>query len=138
MKPAYLLGSLLCLAGCSGHQPPAPTSGANPVQHEMQLLTAALQSAVNGIGAGDVRGIAHELHGVHAAKERTETALSSGNYRLRKNHERLDRFRALDEEFHRRLEGLVHASQANDVGAAATAFAGVIQSCAPCHSVFRP
>jgi cytochrome c556 len=142
MKPGCRLGFLLCLVACSTHSEPSaphqPASAANPVQHEMLLLTAALQSAVHAIGAGDVRDIAHQLHGVHAAKEQTEAALSSGSYRLRKNHERLGRFRALDQEFHGKLEGLVHASQENDVSATASAFAAVIQSCAPCHAEFRP
>lgn len=70
--------------------------------------------------------------------QQTEAALSSGSFRLRKNPERLDAFRALDEELHHRLEGLVQASQNNDVSAAASALAGVIQSCAPCHGEFRP
>ena len=101
MKPLSLL-LLLFAAGCTEHSqhapPPAPQAPpANPVQAEMRLLSATLQSAVRGIGAGDVRSVEHELHRLHAAKETTEAAIRSGSYRLPRNPDRVDRFRELDE-----------------------------------------
>lgn len=144
-----LTGLALCLAlfGCrehghSGHSgaaPPLPsaTAPANPVQHEMQLLTGALERAVRAIGLGDVRGIAHDLHQVHTAKEATDAAIREGKYRPPKNPERVDRFRELDAAFHGHLEGLVKASNANDVSAAAAALASTMQGCQGCHAEFR-
>src|SRR5690606_18289658 len=94
--PLTALALCFALAGCREHagaasQPvpsatvsqPLPTTTAppNPVQHEMQLLTGTLERAVRAIGLGDVRGIAHDLHQVHGAKEATEAAIRDGKYR---------------------------------------------------------
>jgi cytochrome c556 len=134
---------LLFVAGCTEHShhapPPAPSAPpANPVQAEMRLLSATLQSAVRGIGAGDVRSVEHELHRLHAAKETTEAAIRSGSYRLPRNPDRVDRFRELDEAFHGGLGALVQASRRNDVAATAEALGVVLRGCQGCHSEFRP
>lgn len=134
---------LLVVAGCTEHShhapPPAPSAPpANPVQAEMRLLSATLQSAVRGIGAGDVRSVEHELHQLHAAKEATEAAIRSGAYRLPRNPDRVDRFRELDEAFHGGLGSLVQASRRNDVPATAEALGVVLRGCQGCHSEFRP
>ena len=144
MSRGVLLALFGLLAACREHAHediavPVPTAtAANPVQNEMRLLTAALQTALQGIGTGDVRGLPHALHAVHAAKEATGVAIAGGKYRLPKNAERLDRFRELDEGFHRQLERLVEVSTHNDVGASAEAFAGLLPSCVQCHAEFRP
>lgn len=145
MKPLSLL-LLLFAVGCtehsqhSQHAPPAAPSAppANPVQAEMRLLSATLQSAVRGIGAGDVRSVEHELHRLHAAKETTEAAIRNGSYRLPRNPDRVDRFRELDEAFHGGLGALVQASRRNDVAATAEALGVVLRGCQGCHSEFRP
>lgn len=154
LRNPFALGFGLCVAllvGCredahsshSEHTETAPrpllsgTPPINPVQHEMQLLTGALERAVRAIGLGDVRAIAHDLHRVHAAKEATEAAIREGKYRPPRNPERLDRFRELDVAFHGHLEQLVKASNANDVPATAVAFASTIQGCQGCHAEFR-
>ncbi len=119
-----------------GAEGPAPTG--NPVQQEMQLLTAALESAVRGIGNRDVRSVEHALHKVHAAKGATGKAIGDGSYRPPKNPDGLERFEELDEAFHAELVKLVEASRANDIAATADALGGVMRGCEGCHSEFRP
>ncbi len=104
----------------------------------MRLLTATLETAVRGIGAGDVRAVAADLHRVHAAKAATEAALESGAYTLPKAPDQLARFRAMDEAFHGDLVGLVRASQRNDVAGVAAAVGVVLAGCPRCHAEFRP
>lgn len=146
-----LLTLCFALVACRehGHSPhsehsqasPQPLASAkapaNPVQHETQLLTGALERAVRAVGLGDVRGIAHDLHRVHGAKEVTEAAIRSGKYRPPRNPDRVDRFRELDVAFHGHLERLVNASNTNDVAATAAALATTIQGCEGCHAEFR-
>lgn len=118
----------------------APTvddANANPVQIEMRLLTATMQQAVDGIGRGDVREIAHSLHRLHAAKERTSASIAEGSYHPPREGADMARFTELDEAFHGKLIPLVRASQANDVPAAAEAFGAVMAGCNGCHSEFR-
>jgi hypothetical protein len=111
---------------------------ANPVQAEMRLLSAAMEEAVRGIGAGDVRRLEHLLHGLHGAKETTEKAIAQGEYRPPKNGDKTERFRELDEAFHKELERLVSASRDNDVPRTAEAMGRALVSCHGCHSEFRP
>jgi cytochrome c556 len=111
---------------------------ANAVQAEMRLLTTALETAVRGIGAGDVRNVEHALHRVHEAKLATEAALEGGRYRLPKNADRAAVFHALDEAFHGELEQLVKASHNNDVAALSVAMGGALRACPECHAQFRP
>lgn len=118
----------------SAHEP-APA--ANPVQHEMRLLSATLEATVRAIGSGDVRGIEHELHRLHGAKEATEAALREGRYRPPKNPDQIERFFVLDEAFHDDLGALVTASRNNDVPAAAEALGAIVRGCQGCHSEFR-
>lgn len=143
LSRSLVLAAILAhLGGCedhAGHVAPtlsaAPAS--NPVQHEMRLLTGALETAVRGIGQGDVRPVAHALHRVHLAKDATEAAIRAGRYRPPRNPERLDQFHALDEAFHAELGRLVQASARNDVAATATALGAVLQGCQGCHTEFR-
>lgn len=123
-----------------GSAPVAPDAAppANPVQAEMRLLTATMELAVRGIGAGDVREVAQALHRVHAAKEATASAIASGAWKPAKGGDQVAAFVALDEEFHGRLGRLVVASEANDVPATATALGEVMAGCHGCHSTFRP
>lgn len=104
----------------------------------MRLLSTAMETAVRGIAAGDVRQIEHALHRVHAAKEMTEAAIERGSYRLPKNGDRVGRFRELDEAFHQKLEHLADASRVNDVPRAAQAVGDALGACHGCHTEFRP
>jgi hypothetical protein len=119
-------------------EPPlVPEPAANPVQHEMRLLSTTLEGAVRAIGSGDVRGIEHDLHRLHSAKEATEAALREGRYRPPKSPDQIERFFVLDEAFHGDLGSLVTASRANDVPAAAEALGAIMRGCHGCHSEFR-
>jgi hypothetical protein len=133
-------------AGAAGHehgQQPGPTAvrprapGENPVQYEMRLLTETLQRAVSGIGHGDVRFLAQELHQLHLAMEATEAAVRDGSYRPPRNPDRVERFLELDELFHRHLVQLVRASRQNDLDGAAQALGAAMQGCQTCHDEFR-
>jgi cytochrome c556 len=123
-------------------EPAAPSPDALPpgnvVQTEMRMLTSILEQTVRGIGVGDVRPIEHELHRLHEAKAATEAALESGAYKLPKNPEGLEQFKAMDEAFHEQLGALVTASRANDVPAAAEALGAIVRGCPACHAAFRP
>lgn len=144
-----VLAALLAVPSCREHAqehahehpaataPPSTSPAASPVQNEMRLLVEALQAGVLGVGTGDVRPVAHALHRVHAAKEATEAAIRDGRYHPPKNADHIERFHALDEAFHRDLEGLVEASSRNDVDATARALGTVMQGCQGCHSEFR-
>ncbi|MCC6215847.1 MAG: cytochrome c [Polyangiaceae bacterium] len=128
--------------GHAGHGAPPPAASAsgppaNAVQAEMRLLADALAGAVHAVGRGDVRGVEHDLHRVHGAKEATEAALKDGKYKPPKNADKLDRFRELDRSFHDELEKLVAASRANDVPGVAAATGRALGACQGCHSEFR-
>jgi len=122
--------------------PAAPASDAagpaNVVQTEMRMLTQILEATVRGIGAGDVSGIDEQLHELHGAKEATTAAVKGGTYKLPKNSENVAAFEQMDEAFHEQLVGLVKASRANDVPAAAEALGQIVRSCNGCHAMFRP
>lgn len=114
-----------------------PAADLNVVQTEMQLLTTVLEHAVRGVGEGDVSHIAQELHQLHEAKEATEAAVKDGSYTLPKNSDQVSTFLTMDEVFHSQLEGMVHASRANDVPAMALAIGRTLNSCSSCHTLFR-
>ncbi len=130
-------------AGSATAAPATPAADAaappaNVVQTEMRMLTQILEATVRGIGAGDVSGIDEQLHGLHAAKEATTAAVKGGTYKLPKNSENVAAFEQMDEAFHGQLVGLVKASRANDVPAAAEALGQIVRSCNGCHAMFRP
>lgn len=116
---------------------PMPPPPANEVQTEMRLLATAMETAVRGIGTGDVREVEHALHRVHAAKQATEAAVESGRWRPARNADRLEAFASMDEAFHAHLERLVVASAANDVAATAVALGDAVRACEGCHAMFR-
>ena len=136
---SLLLATLLLAAACPRHNSPSSVSApiGNAVQVEMQLLTVALESAVRGVGVGDVRPVEHALHQVHVAREATAAALASGSYRPKRNADRLADFEALDTAFHAHLESLVTASRANDIPRTVEALGAALSACQGCHSQFR-
>jgi cytochrome c556 len=110
----------------------------NVVQTEMRILTDIMETTIRGIGNNDVRGIAEQLHKLHAAKEATGAAVKGGTYKLPKNPDQLATFEQMDEAFHKQLGALVTASSKNDVPAAANALSEIVKGCPGCHATFRP
>ncbi len=138
-----LLGSACCNRYTPQSAPAVAAQNAavpkvNVVQSEMRLLDEAMRDSVTAIAFGRLDEIPASLRRVHAARERTDEALENGRYRLPKNVERLETFRALDEAFHDQLEKLVVTARTGDAEATATQFGVVIGKCNSCHVQFRP
>jgi hypothetical protein len=136
--------------GCKRDCPPAPApttapppAAANPlppgnaVQNEMRLLHEAMRDTVSAIALGTLSTIPERLHAVHQARELTEKALESGTYKLPKNADQLEAFKALDESFHADLEKLLAGATANDPVATSTALGTVMSRCEGCHALYR-
>lgn len=117
------------------HEEAATTS--NPVQAEMRALTAALAASVTAFGDADLTPIAHELHAVHAARERTAAAIEAGAYRPPAGADRMPRFLELDAAFHTELEQLAEAARAGERARAGAALGRALASCEGCHAEFR-
>ena len=123
--------------GHNGHDAKRPEN-LNPVQHEMQLLTTALEGAVKHIALGELPKIEHGLHAVHGAREQTEAALRDGTYRPPKNADHVAKFFELDKAFHATLEELAHAAAKNDYDATVAHFSLAMRGCRECHEMFKP
>jgi hypothetical protein len=161
MNRTLLVVFLLAAAACKRDCPPAPAAdptpaapapavapaptasldcaamtGQNPVQTEMRQLECALERAVIAIGRDDLPSIAHMLHIVHAAKEKTAQAITSGAWKPAQGD--VTAFVAMDEAFHKHLEALVIASQAKDHAGATAALGRTLGACQGCHAAFRP
>ena len=121
----------------AGAEPAPLAPGENAVQAEMRLLTTALATAPRIFAEPDLSPLAHELHTVHAARERTDLAIESGAYHPPAGADHMDRFLELDAAFHADLEDLAQASLANDRPRAGAALGRVVSGCEGCHSVFR-
>jgi hypothetical protein len=120
--------------------PPSPSEQlpqGNAVQNEMRLLHEAMRDTVSAIALGNLSTIPERLHAVHGARELTEKALESGTYKLPKNGDQLEAFKALDESFHTELEKLLEAASANDPVATSTALGSVMSRCEGCHALYR-
>lgn len=141
MSRSIIVLAVVSLFGCThhhshaSHTAPPPPADVNPVQHEMRLLLAAVQQTVEGVALGDVRAVPEAFHRVHAAKETTAAAVTSGAWRPVQGD--LAHFEALDEAFHAKLEPLVEAAARNDVPATADALGEVVRQCDGCHRDFR-
>ncbi|MEP6861228.1 MAG: cytochrome c [Deltaproteobacteria bacterium] len=115
------------------HLPP----GVNAVQNEMRLLHEAMRATVSAIALDTLSTIPERLDAVHRARELTEHAVESGTYKLSRNGDQLEAFKALDESFHTELEKLDAAARANDPVATSTALGTVMGRCEGCHAQFR-
>lgn len=115
------------------HVPP----GVNAVQNEMRLLVEAMRTSVTAIGFGTLDAIPESLHTVHRARELTEKAVESGEYKLPKNADKLATFKELDEQFHGELEKLVTAATAKDAAKAGAQLGVMMSKCSGCHEQFR-
>jgi cytochrome c556 len=104
----------------------------------MRLLVEAMRTSVTAIGYGTLDAVPESLHTVHRARELTEKALESGEYKLAKNPDKLATFKELDEQFHGELENLVMAAKAKDAAKTGAQLGVVMSKCAGCHEQFRP
>jgi hypothetical protein len=124
--------------------PPAVTAspervppGVTAVQNEMRLLLEAMRNTVTAIAMGTLETIPGSLQSVHQARELTENAVKSGEYKLPKNGDKLAEFKELDEAFHGELAKLVAASQSKNAQATATQLGVVLSKCDGCHMQYR-
>ena len=139
--------SMGCKRDCPPAPAPAPSATApvapdalppgNAVQNEMRLLHEAMRDTVSAIALGQLSTIPERLHAVHEARELTEKALEGGTYKLPKNADQLEAFKALDESFHADLEKLLAGATANDPVATSTALGTVMSRCEGCHALYR-
>jgi hypothetical protein len=113
-------------------------AGVTAVQNEMRLLHEAMRNCVTAVAYGTLDSIPEDLHAVHRARELTEKALESGEYKLRKNPERLASFKELDDQFHGELENLVAAARSKDGTATGRQVGVVLSKCSGCHAQFKP
>ena len=121
------------LSASPEHLPP----GVNAVQNEMRLLHEAMRDTVSAIANGTLSTIPDRLHAVHRARELTEHAVETGTYKLPRNGDQLEAFKALDESFHAELEKLFAGASANDPISTSTALGAVMSRCEGCHAQFR-
>lgn len=110
----------------------------NAVQREMRLLHEALRDSVTAIANGTVESIPERLEAVDVARQSTEQAVETGQYRLPKNAENLKMFEELDDRFHADLESLAVKARARDPVATSTQLGVVLSRCGGCHTQFRP
>lgn len=145
--------TIAAVAGCKGE--PAPTgpaasspaaltaspdripAGVTAVQNEMRLLHEAMRDAVTAIADDDLARIGESLHRVHRARELTDKALHSKEYKLPKNAENVAAFIAKDEAFHDELEKLFAAAKSKDTNATSVQLGVVLSRCSDCHTQFR-
>jgi hypothetical protein len=111
--------------------------GVTAVQNEMRLLLEAMRNTVTAIAMGTLETIPGSLQSVHHARELTEKAVESGEYKLPKNGDKLAEFKELDEAFHGELEKLVAAAQSKNAQATATHLGVVLSKCDGCHTEYR-
>jgi cytochrome c556 len=107
------------------------------VQNEMRLLLEALRNTVTAIAMSTLETIPGSLQSVDHARELTEKAVESGEYKLPKNGDKLAEFKELDEAFHGELAKLVAASQSKNAQATATQLGVVLSKCDGCHTQYR-
>lgn len=112
-------------------------SGVNPVQHEMRLLTEAMNVILLAVANNNLKAIPPAIHKVHDARMVTEKALLSGAYHPPKNGNRIDAFIAQDEAFHDELVTLMKAVKADDLQAATRQVGVIVNSCTSCHTQYR-
>lgn len=111
--------------------------GVTAVQNEMRLLLEAMRNTVTAIAMGTLETIPGSLQSVHHARELTEKAVESGEYKLPKNGDKLAEFKEFDEAFHGELEKLVAAAQSKNAQATATQLGVVLSKCDGCHTQYR-
>jgi hypothetical protein len=124
----------------SGDAQPAVSSDAsrpNAVQREMRLLHEALRDSVTAIANGNVESIAERLTAIDAARQVTERAVETGDYKLPKNAGNLGTFEQLDDRFHADLENLVAKAKVGDATATSAQLGVVLSQCGGCHGQFR-
>ncbi|MFU8804728.1 MAG: hypothetical protein ACNA8W_13015 [Bradymonadaceae bacterium] len=111
--------------------------GINVVQHEMQLLTAAMQNILRHIADDNLAAVPLEIGKVHPVYELTHEAIEKGLYRPPFNPDQIEEFKAMDDAFHNDLVALVRASRGDDLQVAATTYGKLVEGCTGCHAQFR-
>jgi hypothetical protein len=134
-EPSSATSSPSASASASPDRVPA---GITAVQNEMRLLHEAMRSCVTAVAYGTLDSIPESLHTVHRARELTEQALDSGEYKLPKNADKLATFKELDEQFHGELEKLGTIAKSKDGAATGRQLGAVLSTCSGCHAQFRP
>ncbi len=109
----------------------------SPVKTEMILLDSAFKNLIGSLVLNNLKDIEEPFHDVHAAREKTEEAIKKGKVVLPKNNEKMKEFIEMDEQFHRKLEALIHASRKGDMKKARQVTHDLLDACVQCHAKFR-
>jgi cytochrome c556 len=131
-RPALLL-TLLSGFAASAQAPAAPP---NAVQREMQGLHELMVLSLVAIENDKVETIPEQIHKVHALKQETEKAITSGAWKPAQGGT-VKEFVQQDEAFHKLLVQLLGASKRKDVQATTRALSTVLEGCTSCHVKFR-
>lgn len=111
--------------------------GVNIVQHEMQVLTEAMQNNLRHLADGNLAAIPKEIARVHPIYDLTHEALGAGLYNPPFNSENIAGFEALDEAFHDDLRTMVASALDDDLQGTTVAYAKLVTGCTSCHTQFR-
>lgn len=130
------LGSATLGLGVASAAPARP-AGLNPVQHEMILLSEAMNTILLAVANNNLQAIPPAIHKVHEARLVTEEALLNGEYQPPKNSDQVEAFIAEDEAFHDELVTLMKAVKADDLQAATRQVGVIVNSCTSCHTQYR-
>ncbi len=109
----------------------------SPVKVEMRLLDNAFRNLISSLILNNPGGIGAPFHEVHKAKMNTEKAIKKGEIKLPKNGDKIKEFIAMDEKFHKELEGLLEASGKGDMKKVQDITHKLLDGCVQCHKRFR-
>ena len=135
MKRITGVSVVLCAALASAQDAGVQTP--NAVQLEMQALHALVVTSLVAIENGKTDSIPEAIHKVHAAKDVTEKAITTGAWQPPRADAKVADFVKADEAFHDELVKLLRASKKNDVTATTKQLGAVLEGCTSCHVRFR-
>lgn len=113
------------------------TAPDNPVKAEMRLLNEAFLNLIDSLILNNPKAIEEPFQAVHKARADTEKALEKGEIKLPKNNDKIKEFVEMDEQFHKKMEVLLHASGKGNMKRVQETTHQLLNGCIKCHTKFR-